>query len=163
MSLESIGNVIAKAAPLLASALLSPAAGAVVGMITSVFGGDSKNTGDLLKRIATDPESAIKLAQIQSDNIVKLQEFKLDKLQMQLDDVDSARNREVSLAEQHAKTGHVNFTQDILAISIVVLSFLYFFCCFYFPQYKNEIVMGGAIGFVSQILGYYFGNMLKKG
>lgn len=161
MSFESIGNAISTAAPLLASALLGPAAGTVVGLITSVFGGDPKNTNDLIKRITADPESAVKLAQIQADNIVQLQTIELQRLQVGFNEIASARQREVNLAEQNAKTGHINFTQDILAISIVMLSFSYFFCCFYFPQYKNEIVMGGAIGFVSQILGYYFGNMLK--
>ncbi len=83
MSFQSIGNAISKAAPLLASALLSPAAGAVVGMITSVFGGNSADLKDLATRISLDPDSQIKLAQIQADNIVKLQQLEIDKLKLQ--------------------------------------------------------------------------------
>lgn len=86
MSIESIVNIIAKGAPLLASALLGPAAGAVAGMIAGVFGGNSSDLKDLAKRISLDPESQVKLAQIQADNIIKLQQLEIERLKVESDE-----------------------------------------------------------------------------
>lgn len=101
MTFSDIGNAIAKTAPLLASALFGPAAGTVVGLLTSVFGGDSNNPKDLLSRIITDPQSAIKLAEIEANNKVMLQQLEIEKLKIE----SSERIAQTEVNKAEAQSG----------------------------------------------------------
>jgi hypothetical protein len=57
-----------RAAPALATAIGSPAAGIVTGLVASTFNADPKNLDDIIKKISTDPESEDKLAKLECDH-----------------------------------------------------------------------------------------------
>ena len=59
---------LVKSAPVLASALGSPAAGMVTGLVANAFNADPANLDDLTRRISTDPECEGKLCQLEKDH-----------------------------------------------------------------------------------------------
>ena len=122
MSLEALGSLIAKAAPLLGSALAGPAGAAIGSVIATKFGGDVNATNDLINRIETDPTAKIKLLEIQSNNEVELQRIHMImaenelkyaylKIETEHKERDSARQREATLAQ----AGQRDLTPAILA------------------------------------------------
>ena len=68
MSLEALGSLIAKSAPLLGGVLAGPAGAAIGSVIAAKFGGNINDTSDLINRIEGDPNAKIKLLDIQSNN-----------------------------------------------------------------------------------------------
>jgi hypothetical protein len=73
---KDIAPILGKAAPILGTLFGGPAGAALGGLVSSVLGTD--NTPDAIKTaIATDPQAALKLAQFESDNKVKLQQMLL--------------------------------------------------------------------------------------
>src|SRR3990167_10531062 len=110
MSLEALGSLIAKSAPLLGGVLAGPAGAAIGSVIAAKFGGNLNDTNDLINRIEGDPDAKIKLLEIQSNNEVELQrihmimaenELKYAYLEIETEhkERDSARQRETALAQ----------------------------------------------------------------
>ncbi len=80
---SSIANTVGKAAPILGTLLGGPA-GAVVGsMIASALGTEATPDA-IVQTLATNPEAALKLRQIESDERVKLQELALEQMKAEL-------------------------------------------------------------------------------
>lgn len=72
MEWKDIAGIVGKAAPILGTLVGGPAGAAIGGLIGSVLG--TVNTPDAISAaIATDPQAALKLAQYEGDNAVKLQ------------------------------------------------------------------------------------------
>lgn len=159
MTLSDVGSAISKSAPLLATALLGPAAGSVVGMITSIFGGDIKDPQDILKRITTDPTAQIKLAEIEANNKIKLQELEIDRLQIEMDDIASARQREADLA----KAGIRDNTPRILAMGYTLAYFIFLLMQYFIPESRNDAILSCLSSGEVIILTYYYGSSHKKG
>lgn len=157
MSLEAISNVISKVAPILGNVLIGNTGGAVMELITSVFGGDPKNPEDVINRIKQDPEYAVKLAKIQADNIVRLQELEIERLAIQNDGL-CAQFEDVQDARKY---GGRDETQRQLAIGFTVGFFLYLISLYWFPQFKNEMIIGGLIAIEGQIINFYYGGMFR--
>ena len=88
MNWSDVGSAIADAAPLLGSALGGPAGGAVGSLVASVFGSSDK-PDDVAAAIKADPQSAVKLKQIQADHQDNLAQI--------------AMQRAVSLAQEDTK------------------------------------------------------------
>lgn len=150
MSLEALGSLIAKAAPLLGSALAGPAGAAIGSVIATKFGGDVNDTNDLINRIETDPNAKIKLLEIQSNNEVELQrihmimaenELKYAYLEIETEhkERDSARQRETALAQ----TGQRDLTPAILAYILTtgVLVALYYLFTQNIPNENKELIV----------------------
>jgi len=108
MDWKQLGKTVAKAAPLLGSAL-GPGGAAVGGIIASVFG--TKNEPDAIaEAVASNPDAAIKLREIENAHAVKLADIALEGERVRLADVANARDREVELARIGSKgqyAGHV--------------------------------------------------------
>src|SRR5687767_214532 len=94
MSWSDIGKNIIKSAPLLGTALMGPAGGAVGTLIASAFDADPTNVEDILTKVSTDPNSLIKLKEIEANNKNRLSEIALEEYKAALQDKASARNRE---------------------------------------------------------------------
>ncbi len=74
MDWKDIAGAVGKAAPILGTLVGGPAGAAIGGLIAAALG--TGNTPDAITNaIATDPSAALKLAQYESDNRVKLQEM----------------------------------------------------------------------------------------
>lgn len=91
MNWKDIGKQVASAAPVLGAALGGPVGGAAGALIASVFG--VENTPDAVdKAIKSDPESALKLRELEQRHIERLTELENDRFRIETADVQSARN-----------------------------------------------------------------------
>jgi len=75
MDLKKLGKTVANFAPLLGSVIGGPAGGAIGEVVASAFG--TNNTDELENIIKTDPKAAIKLREIESNNLIELQKLKV--------------------------------------------------------------------------------------
>jgi hypothetical protein len=105
MDWKDVGNVVAKAAPLLGTLVGGPAGTIIGGLIASVFGCD--NTPDAIHQaVLANPDAAIKLAQIEADNRVQLQQLAVSAAANDLA-ADTARIQAVNATMQaEAKSEH---------------------------------------------------------
>lgn len=91
MNWKDIGKQVASAAPVLGSALGGPVGGAAGALIASVFG--VENTPDAVdKAIKADPESALRLRELEQRHIERLTELENDRFRIETNDVQSARS-----------------------------------------------------------------------
>lgn len=94
MDWKQVGNaVISVGAPLLGGALFGPAGAAVGSIIAGKFGVSPESTPDqVLAAINGDPDAALKLRQIETTHVERLQELENERLRIETADVQSARN-----------------------------------------------------------------------
>ena len=94
MDWKQVGNTaISVGAPLLGGALFGPAGAAVGSIIAAQFGVSPDATpGQVLTAIKGDPEAALKLRQIETTHVERLQELENERLRIETADVQSARN-----------------------------------------------------------------------
>jgi len=150
MSLEALGSIIAKSAPLLGGVLGGPAGAAIGSVIAAKFGGSVDDPTDLINRIEGDPDAKMKLLEIQSNNEVELQrihmmmaenELKYAYLEIENEnkDRDSARQREAALAQ----AGQRDITPAILAYLLTTGVFiaLYYLFTQSVPSDNKDIIV----------------------
>ncbi len=161
MDFKEIASKITSAAPLLGS-FLGPGgtlAGTAIKMIASALGVES-NEDAVTMAMQTDPEAVLKLKQFELDNKVEIQKIILEKERARLQDVASARSRQV---EHEKTTGKSDINLYVLAWSVVVGFFglMGLLCYHTLPQDSNGVVfmLFGALatGF-GQVLQYFFGS-----
>ena len=157
---KDIGGSIATYAPALGAALapvtggMSAVIGSGIGILGKVFGLGDKPDPDALKNaIATDPQAALKLALADKEWQLQMYQAETDRLKVQIDDIKSAREREVAVKD---------FTNRILAYSVVG-AFLAMVGGTLLGYAKVDSVLAGTlVGYLSakceQILAYYFGS-----
>ena len=94
MDWKQVGNTaIAVGAPLLGGALFGPTGAAVGSIIAGKFGVSPESTPEqVMAAINGDPDAALKLRQIETTHIERLQELENEKLRIETADVQSARN-----------------------------------------------------------------------
>jgi hypothetical protein len=72
MSWKDIASAVGGAAPILGTLVAGPAGGAIGGLIASALG-VANTPDDVSRALATNPDAAVKLAQIEKDKAVELQ------------------------------------------------------------------------------------------
>ena len=94
MDWKGVGNAVIKAgAPLLGGALFGPAGAAVGSIIAGKFGVSPDATPEqVMTAIKGDPDAALKLRQIETTHVERLQELENERLRIETADVQSARN-----------------------------------------------------------------------
>ena len=94
MDWKQVGNTaISVGAPLLGGALFGPAGAAVGSIIAGKFGVAPDATPEqVLTAIKGDPDAALKLRQIETTHVERLQELENERLRIETADVQSARN-----------------------------------------------------------------------
>lgn len=122
MDWKDIAGAVGKAAPILGTVLGGPAGFAIGGLVASALGvGNSPD--EIQKAIATDPEAALKLATLEMENKVKLQQMVYDHadklieagtlgIQADVDDRKSAR----TAAVQGDTTKHVFWLSVVILV-----------------------------------------------
>ena len=116
----------------------------------------------VLDRVMPDPEAA---AKAKLDLAQMAQNGKLQELEAQFKDIDSARNREAQIATSDAAPLLNKIITPILALSITGLSFVLFGVIIFMevtPQAKDILiyVLGVLSALVTQVASYYFGSSM---
>ena len=116
----------------------------------------------VLDRVMPDPEAA---AKAKLDLAQMAQNEKLQELEAQFKDIDSARNREAQIATSEAAPLLNKIITPILALSITGLSFVLFGVIIFMevtPQAKDILiyVLGVLSALVTQVASYYFGSSM---
>lgn len=98
MDWKGVGNAVIKAgAPLLGGALFGPAGSVIASIISGKFGVSPESTPEqILAAINGDPDAALKLRQIETTHVERLQELENERLRIETADVQNARS-----AHQH--------------------------------------------------------------
>lgn len=161
-------KIIGMGAPLLGGAVGGPGGAALGGIIASVLGGDPNDPDDLARRVAADPEAAVKLHEVESAHKERLEEISLDRYKADLEDRDSARSREIATTKA---TGKRDINLYILAYTYVVgffvatIAMIVLVLTGKFPSDTPEYVVfllgslfGSLTAGATAIIQYFFGS-----
>lgn len=123
MSWADVGKAVAKVAPVLGGILGGPpgivvgAAGALLG---SFLGVDSDP--EAITKALADPDTLLKLKQLESDERQRLLEWQTAQLNAELENIKSAREREVALAQAgHGASWATSIVSTIITIGFFVM------------------------------------------
>lgn len=169
MTFSDLATFVGKSAPLLANALLGPAAGSAVGMITSIFGGNSENADDVFKKMVRDPEVQMKLMQLEADQKIKLQELEIQRLkidsserlaQVEVNKIDSS-SQDKYQARWRATIAYIcgaglawaYFLQPILAFIVITLGF---------PRTYPNVPTADIMSLLLSLLGFSYIHSREK-
>lgn len=100
MDWKAVGKTVATAAPILGSVLGGPVgmiAGAAGSLLASVLGVEADP--EAVNKALMDPASFVKLREIEAGERARLLEWQAEQLRADLENVKSARDREVKLAQ----------------------------------------------------------------
>lgn len=126
----------------------------VVGEVGKKLGVEFKTKEDVVKHMATNPEDAVKLREIDA-------KFKTDIEKMYLEDKQSARDTSVALQESTANW-LVKSTGSMIAIGTIIASFTLFVLLLIgtidMANPAVTLILGFAGGYITQILSFYFGS-----
>ena len=154
MDWKGVGNTVIKAGtPLLGGALFGPAGSVIASTISGKFGMSPESTPDqVLTAIKGDPDAALKLRQIETTHVERLQELENERLRIETADVQSARN-----VHQH------HWMPSVLTLSLMVM----FACAFnallfmVLPDGNRDMVnfmLGQLSGWLSGAVVYWVGS-----
>lgn len=154
MDWKGVGNAVIKAgAPLLGGALFGPAGSVIASIISGKFGVSPESTPEqVLTAIKGDPDAALKLREIETTHIERLQELENERLRIETVDVQNARS-----AHQH------HWMPSVLTLSLMVM----FACAFnallfmVLPDGNRDMVnfmLGQLSGWLSGAVVYWVGS-----
>ena len=148
-------SMVSKFAPAIGTALGGPLGGLAVSAIAEKLG-VADSIADVTKAIQTDPESAIKLQQLENEKFKAI-----------LADKDSARNREATIATSEKAPLINKLVSPLLAVIVVTawVGIQYTLLNTTVPAEMRELVarvLGTLDGALMVILSYYFGASTKE-
>ena len=151
---SKLKKIVGTVSPLLGGALGGPLGGMVGKMVQKALGVDSDSAA--LTILESNPDSLLKLKQIEADLEVRMEELGITEEQIHADDRDSAR----ALAKEKGITPQV--------IMSIVYTIGYFVVVFMFMANKiqvppeHSVMFGGLLGVLSasqiQIMNFWFGS-----
>lgn len=148
-------SMVSKFAPAIGTALGGPLGGLAVSAIAEKLG-VADSIAEVTKAIQTDPESAIKLQQLENEKFKAI-----------LADKDSARNREATIATSEKAPLINKLVSPLLAVIVVTawVGIQYTLLNTTVPAEMRELVarvLGTLDGALMVILSYYFGASTKE-
>ena len=148
-------SMVSKFAPAIGTSLGGPLGGLAVSAIAERLG-VADTIEEVTKAIKTDPESAIKLQQLENEKFKAI-----------LADKDSARNREATIATSEKAPLLSKLVSPLLAVIVVVtwVGIQFTLLNTTVPQEMRELVarvLGTLDGALMVILSYYFGASTKE-
>ena len=158
-------KLLGTVAPVLASAIGTPVAGAAVGALLNVFG-ISSDSPDAAAQLASKVQNAtaedlLKIKQAENDFVVKMKELDIDLDKTVIADVGSARIRDTEIVKTLGKR---NWRPDIMflmaTIVIAVLVWLIWKDQTITEYVKGifTLVLGRFLGYLDNIYNFEFGS-----
>ena len=150
--MDKLLDIVKSVAPGLATALGGPLAGAAVSAIAEKFGVE-----DTVEAVTSALQTA------NPEQLAKLQEIDLKKLELENADRDSARKAHMAIATSPDAHPLEKLTMPILALGTVYLAFLLIGILLFIniPDSQENIIIF-ALGFITsaatQVLSFYFGS-----
>ena len=154
MDLSAIKKAISAYAPLLGSAVGGQAGGIVGSLIATAFGGNFQNQQDLLTKIQSDPEAAIKLRQLQDQHQEALMVLENQKAAIITADIQNARKRQL---EEEKIIGSRDWVVPILAFFVLFIYAIIQFYVIFNPSSADDLVSARLQDVVIIVMSYYFG------
>lgn len=102
MDWSDVGKAAAKAAPLLGTALLGPAGGAIGALVASVFGVEAE-PDKVAAAIKADPEAAIKLRQIENEHAREMKRMVIEAETARLAQVNESLRAEIASNDKYVR------------------------------------------------------------
>jgi hypothetical protein len=166
MDWKDIAGTLGKAAPLLGTLIGGPAGAAIGGMVASALGTPA-TPDDVSAALATNPDAAVKLKQIEADRQVQLQQLveqhagallaaQTAAIQADVSDRDSARKREMSVrGSTPAGLAWLVVAASVGSVAAVVGGYVT-----KDPALAGIVgtTLGYLMGEAKQVLNYYFGS-----
>ena len=154
MDWKEIGNTAVKAgAPLLGGALFGPAGAAVGSIIAGKFGVSPESTPEqVMAAITGDPDAALKLREIETTHIERLQELENERLRIETADVQSARN----VHQHHWMPSAITMVMSAMFGAIIGALFIWAI-----PGDNKDIVVymaGQVSGILTSCVTYWVGS-----
>lgn len=147
MKLSDLVPIVSKIAPSLGGALAGPAGGIIGSLIATAFG--SNNPQDLLEKINSDPEAALKLKSLEyqhEDALAKLQSINY---QTEVDDRKSARVMQSTTR---------SYMPAIIATAFVcIYAFIQYFVISN-PGQQDDVISARVQDILVMIVSFYFGS-----
>ena len=126
MSWADVGKAVAKVAPVLGGVLGGPVgaiAGAAGALVGSFLGVDADP--EAITKAMADPDTLLKLKQLESDERQRLLEWQTTQLNAELENIKSAREREVALAQAgHGASWATSIVSCIVTVGFFVMLYL---------------------------------------
>jgi hypothetical protein len=171
MDFSDIAKLIGNAAPMVATALGGPAAGAGVAMgvklLSGLFGVKSENPtpDELHAAMIADPEMALKIKDLDYKFQMAMRQADLDELKATLADVAGSRTRQI---EHEKATGHSDTNLYVLAWVIVSGFFLVIYALMSktIPDDAQSVLfmlLGTLAAGFGSVLTYFFGSSRSSG
>lgn len=154
MDLSAVKNAISIYAPLLGGAIGGQAGDLVGSLIAMAFGSSFKNPEDLLAKIRSDPEAALKLRQLQDQHQEALMALENQQAIIITTDIQDARKRQL---EEEKITGHRDWIVPILAFFVLCIYAIIQFYVIFNPSSADDLVSARLQDVVIIVMSYYFG------
>lgn len=161
MKWSDLSKTIGKVAPMLGTALGGPMGGAIGAIVSSALGVPN-DAAAVAEAIKTDPQIAVKLREIESQNEANLREHTFKMLEIEQKEMDSARNMQVQALSQDdkfAKRFVYFFASFLVAVGCIYIG------CITFMEIpgQNTRFADTSLGFVlgsilAPVVGFFFGT-----
>lgn len=151
---EKIGNFISKSAPLLGQVIPIPGAEPILKMIGAAFGASDEN--DLLKKLASNLDAAVKLIEIQSNTQVQLQQILANQAAAEMQYQQNMYGYEVQ--DRTSARQSKEWMTDVLAIVFVGLFAFFKYFMITHPKYKDDGLSTMLTELLLLVAYFYFGS-----
>jgi len=145
----ALADTVKVVSPVLGTALVGPLGGAVTSLLAGVFGGSSSNPEELIEKIANDPESYVKIKQVEA----QLEQIKADRERKSLEDVEHAREHKGN-----------SMMVGVMSLSIVWGFLVILGVIMFLPQEASDIdiikiMIGYFAGCLTMVVRHWFGGV----
>jgi Holin of 3TMs, for gene-transfer release len=161
MDWKDIAGVVGKAAPILGTLIGGPAGAAVGGLVSAALGCANEPSA-VNEALKTNPEAAVKLAQIESDERVKLQGLLVDQAKMEMDSAaraagDVNKSIQTEAASEHWPTYSwrpaIGFAVALAVLMSVITVFAAYGALIFTGNDKGLANLPGILASVAGIIG----------
>lgn len=170
MSLADLGKTIVKfGSPILGAVVGGPAGASIGQLVANAFGGDLDNTDQLIQKMILDPDTKIKLSEIQSNEKIELQKLLVAGERQRLEN----ENRRIELINDNTKDAREEngkqqtYYPQFLSTLIVMGFFASIYWIAAYTQQKADhdvlYLLLGVIGTsFSGVVNYWLGSSAEK-